>query len=373
MRIRILDKYIFLEICKTFAFAVCAFTAVFVGSGTLFRIAQYITEYGAAISSVVKIFVFSLPGIIVWTFPMSMLLAGLMTTSRLSSSSEITAMKSCGVSFYRIAAPAVLMGILVSIFSINFNEYVVPWSNEAYTHVLEYEIKGRTSPQSQDHVVIKQVEKGTIKRLVYAQHFDENTSTMHLVTMQSYENGVLQQVEKADTAVWADNEWTMHNGVIYDMGQDVDENGENTKSGVRHSLQFNTQVLPINSSPAQITREQKKPEEMSMEELNEQIELLKSQFVNTKKLETELYQRVTIPVASLVFILISVPLGVQNTRRSSSAGFATSIVIIFVYYGLMTLSGALGQGGVVHPAVACWIPNIIGGIVGCYLMWRAAR
>ena len=32
----------------TFLFSICAFTAVFVGSGTLFRIAEYITEYGAS-------------------------------------------------------------------------------------------------------------------------------------------------------------------------------------------------------------------------------------------------------------------------------------------------------------------------------------
>lgn len=373
MHIRILDKYIFSEVFKTFAFAVCAFSAVFVGSGTLFRMAQYITEYGASIPSVMKIFVLSLPGIIVWTFPMSMLLAGLLTIGRLSSSSEITAMKSCGISFYRIAAPAVLMGFLVSVFSINFNEYVVPWSNEAYRNVLEYEIKGNTAPQSQEHIVIKQIEKGEIKRLVYASYYDNATSTMHGVTLQNFENGVLKQVENADYAVWANNEWTMHNGMIYEVSGKKDEDTPENKRGVHHNMNFNTQVLPIDASPQQITREQKTPEEMSMEDLKIQIELMKSQFVNTSKLETELYQRFTIPVASLIFTLISVPLGMQNNRRNSSAGFAMSIVIIFVYYGLMTLAGALGQGGIMHPGVAAWIPNIIGAIVGMYLMWRAAR
>lgn len=373
MQIRILDKYIFREVFKTFAFAVCAFSAVFVGSGTLFRIAQYITEYGASVTSVIKIFVFSLPGIVVWTFPMSMLLAGLLTIGRLSSSSEITAMKSCGISFYRIVAPAVLMGLFVSVFSINFNEFVVPWSNETYRNVLEYEIKGNTSPQSQDHIVIKQIEGGVIKRLVYSQYYDSATSTMYGVTMQSYENGVLKQVENADYAVWSDNEWTIHDGVIYDVADKNDTTIPEDRRGIRHSMYFNKQVLPITATPQQIIREQKKPEEMTMEDLRTQIEIMKSQFVNTSKLETELYQRFTIPTASLVFTLISVPLGMQNTRQNSSAGFAMSIVIIFVYYGLMTLSGALGQGGVLHPGVASWIPNIVGGLVGLFLMWRASR
>lgn len=74
---RILDKYIIKELLGPFIFGICAFCSVFIGSSTLFRIAQYITEYGASVWSVTKLFVYSLPAIVVLTFPMSMLLASL--------------------------------------------------------------------------------------------------------------------------------------------------------------------------------------------------------------------------------------------------------------------------------------------------------
>ena len=90
MKLRILDKYIFREIFLSFIFGICAFSAVFIGSGTLFKIAKFITDYGASLSAVVKIFVFSMPSVIIWTFPMSMLLATLLTFGKLSGSSEIT-------------------------------------------------------------------------------------------------------------------------------------------------------------------------------------------------------------------------------------------------------------------------------------------
>mgnify|MGYP000515703787 CR=1 FL=1 len=143
MQIRLLDKYIFREVCLAFFFGICGTSAVFVGSGTLFRIAQYITDYGASLPSVIKIFVFSLPGVVMWTFPMSMLLASLLTFGKLSSASEITAMKSCGINFTRIAAPAVLLGFVVSVGAILFNEYVVPRANTAYRNVIYYEIEGK--------------------------------------------------------------------------------------------------------------------------------------------------------------------------------------------------------------------------------------
>ena len=80
------------------------------------------TEYGASIVSVAKIFVLSLPGVIVWTFPMSILLATLLAFGRLSGGSEITAMLSCGVSFQRLCVPGVILGFSMSLFSLWFNE-----------------------------------------------------------------------------------------------------------------------------------------------------------------------------------------------------------------------------------------------------------
>ena len=110
-----------------------------------------------------------------------------------------------------------------------------------------------------------------------------------------------------------------------------------------------------------------------VQELNAQINIMKSQYVNTKKLETELYQRLTIPMASLIFTLVGVPLGMQPNRNSSSMGFVMSILIIFVYYSLMTMAGAIAQGGMVPPVLAVWIPNIIGIAAGGYLMHRMAK
>ena len=288
MRLRILDRYIFQEVVFAFMFAICAFTAVFIGSGTLFRIARYITDYGASLSSVVKIFVYGLPNIIMWTFPMSMLLATLLTFGRLSSSSEITAMKSCGISFGRIAAPAIFLGVIVSICAILFNEHVVPWANTAYNNVVYYEIQGNTELKSQDHIIVKELTGERMERLIYAREYNAQNEILEGVTMQVFgEDGKVTHVENATFAEWKNEEWVMHDGMIYDLSDD-----QRT-----HTMKFDRQILPVKASPRQIVREQKKPEELTMSELKAQIEIMKSQYANTSKLETELYQRVTVPMA----------------------------------------------------------------------------
>ena len=364
MGLRILDKYIFREVVMAFVFGICAFSAVFIGSGTLFKIAKYITDYGASFTAVVKIFVYGMPAIIMWTFPMSMLLATLLTFGRLSSNSEITAMKSCGIGFYRIAAPAIFLGIVISALAILFNEYVVPWANSAYNNVLYYEIQGNMEMKSQEHIILKDINNGKIKRLVYAREYDAQTETLQGMTLQEFnDDGQIIHVENADYAEWRNNTWTMYRGMIYDVSDDERV----------HSMRFDKQILPVTANPRQIVREQKKPEELTMKELKAQISIMKTQYVNTAKLETELYQRITVPMASLIFALIGVPLGLQPTRNSSSMGFAMSVVIIFVYYAVMTLANAIGRGGAIAPMYAVWIPNIIGLFFGAFLIKRASR
>jgi len=366
MRLRILDKYIFREVAMTFAFSICAFSAVFIGSGTLFKIAKYITDYGASLQAVVKIFIFGLPGVVIWTFPMSMLLATLLTFGRLSSNSEITAMKSCGISFSRIAMPAIIMGFIVSMGAIAFNEYVVPWANTAYRNVLYYEIEGNNGMKSQEHIILKEMNGENIQRLAYARRYDAEVQQLQGITLQEFgADGKVTHVENADYADWNGNIWTMHNGMIYDIAS------EEGKS--EHTVRFKNQVLPISANPHQIVREQKDPEELTMKELREQIDIMKTQYVDTKKLEAELYQRVTVPMASLIFALVGVPLGLQPNRNSSSAGFAISVIIIFVYYALMTMGNALARSGALPPLLAVWLPNLIGLAVGAVLIRRAAR
>ena len=104
-----------------------------------------------------------------------------------------------------------------------------------------------------------------------------------------------------------------------------------------------------------------------------QIKAYKAAYTNSNKLEMEMYQRFTIPLASFVFALVGAPLGLQKQRSSSSIGFGISILIIFIYYGVMTFAGALGKGGALPTWMAAMIPDTLGIIAGLYLNWRVSR
>jgi lipopolysaccharide export system permease protein len=361
---RILDKYIIKELSGPFIFGIASFSSIFIGTDVLFKMARFITEQGADVFTVAKLFMYSLPNIVVLTFPMSMLLASLLAFGRLSGNSEIVAMKTGGISFYRLTAPVVVVAFFVSIFAMFFNELVVPAANAAYTRTVQEEVNKSQLSKTQDHIMIPDIKNGQMERITYARQFNGEINTMQGVDIQEFEKGRLSRIINAEAATWNGKNWDLTNGIIHG----VSENGI-----IEHTLRFQKQIVSIEKSPKEISRAQKKPKEMSIKELKMHIKVREREFVSTNALQVELHQRIAVPLASLIFTLIGAPLGLQPHRASSSIGLGLSIVIIFVYYSIMTVCNALGQSGAVPPVLGAWLPNLIMIAFGAWLIRRAAK
>lgn len=362
---RILDKYIIKELAGPFIFGICAFSSIFIGTDVLFKLAKFITEQGASVYTVAKLFVYRLPGIVVLTFPMSMLLASLLAFGRLSGNSEIVAMKTGGLSFYRLTAPVVVVAFFVSVFAMYFNEMVVPAANFAYERtVLEEITKSGIPKKTQENVLYPEYKGGKIQRIIFARQFDEKTKGMTGVDIQEFEQERLARVLDAERAEWNGKNWDLINGTMYEM---------NEQGNVEHTMRFQKQIVNIDKNPVEISRAQKQPKQMSIKELKLHIKTLTRERVSTNELKVELHRRITLPLASLIFTIVGAPLGLQSYRSSSSIGLGQSIVIIFIYYSIMTISGALGESGTVPPVLGAWFPNLVMIAFGGWLIRRAAK
>lgn len=152
---RILDRYVLKEFISPFLFGVCAFTAVFIGTGTLYRIANLINNYGASLWDCFRVLVLAMPSIIVVTFPMSVLLGSLMAFGRLSSNSELIVMRTGGQNFIRLAMPIFIAAFIISLGTTAMNEYIVPKANNAYNIIIDQDIKHKAQPTTQDHIILK--------------------------------------------------------------------------------------------------------------------------------------------------------------------------------------------------------------------------
>ncbi len=361
MHLRLLDKYVLKELLYPFVFGVASFSSIFIASSLLFKIVKYMTEYGAPVSLVAKLFLYSMPEIINYTFPMSVLLAALMAFGKLSSNSEIVAMKSGGVSYYRIVAPVIVVGFIISMFSVIWAEKVVPPSKYAAKRILEAEIKGDMKPRTQEQVVLK-TRSGNVLRVTYARLFDESTGVMKDVTIEEFTNHKLTRVQTAKQAVWKDNTWILRNGTVYTVDK---------KNGITDKAAFKRQVVPLNTTPREVSWEQKEPDQMTLGELRGYIEILERRKQPTGPMWTEIFMRFAIPLASLVFALVGAPLGTQRQRSGSSIGLGISVLVIFVYYAIIAFTSGLGKGGVFPPFLAAMSSNIIFFIAGIFMLRKA--
>ena len=283
--------------------------------------------------------------------------------SRLSGASVLIVMRTSGQSFFRLALPVFLVAFMISLCAVAFNEYVVPWTNREYDYVVNTEIKKNLNPGVTDHVVIRDVQNGKIAHLLYARRYNPNTKELENITVQEFEDEKVIHVENAPKAVWQDGVWRMTDGIIYDL----------TGEGVERMMHFESQEIPYAMSPSEIPRESKKLDEMTIRELLVTQKAYIAAHADATGVIMEVYRRFSLPMASFVFALVGAPLGVQKQRSSSSIGFGLSVVIIFVYYAIMTFLEALGKGHMLPPFWAVWLPNFIALAMGCLLIRRADR
>lgn len=358
---RRIDRYVAKEMLLPFLFGISAFTSLFVSSDLL-RLAELVVDSGAPVEAALRVFLLQLPQVVVWTLPMSVLLATLLALSRLSATSEIVAMRAGGVSFGRLVAPVLIIAALVSLGAFGLNELVVPYTNERAERVMIEEIRGRSLPTTQDNVVIRGQEGPNRTWLLFARRFDARTQTMNDLVMVRMERNRPIETTSAVRAIWDGDSWFTEETVSHHyVGDD---------RVVTLTYPEGRQPFQLAQTPQQIAQRRKEPEQMSLSELRDHVATLRDQGVDVRSLEVQMHLKYSLPLASLAFALIAAPLGIQSHRSATSIGFGLSVILIFVYYTLMTLGTALGQAGTLPAAVAAWVQNITIGGTGVFLMIR---
>lgn len=360
---KVLDRYILREMAGPLLSGILAFTGLFL-SVDLVQIVRMTTEYGAPLTTTLELFALRLPQVVVYTFPMAVLLAVLLSLSRLSSSSEIVAMQAGTVSFYRMVAPVIVVGLLVTVASLAIEEWVVPAANYEYRRVVTEDVRGGQLPTVTRNVILKEYQSGLLRGFLYASRYDGSARIMHDVTIVEMQNGRPVKTTFATRVLWEGDTWLMEDGIIHM------HDGE---PGVTVDFRQGRQPISIGYRPEQVMQAQKSPEEMTIRELRDHIAVLNARADDVREHLLQLHLKFAIPAASLIFALLAAPLGVQSHRSATSVGFGMSILVIFAYYILMTIGTALAESGQIHPVLGAWLQNIVLAVVGVVLMWRAAK
>jgi len=92
-----------------------------------------------------------------------------------------------------------------------------------------------------------------------------------------------------------------------------------------------------------------------------------------REIEVEVQKKYSIAAATLVFVLIGVPLALRFPRGGVGMVIAASLSIFSIYYVGLIGGEALANEGFVPPWVAMWLTNALFGILGMIGLWKMGR
>jgi lipopolysaccharide export system permease protein len=371
----VMDRYIATELIPPFLFGVSAFSSVLISIISLFDLVRKITESGLPLGIAIQVLLLKLPLAFYYAIPMSTLLAALMTYGRFSSDSELIAWRSCGVSLYRIVAPAVVLSLIVTGMTFLLSEFVVPAANYQAA-ALEKKVLNEEKPSFQENNIfypeygeVTQPDGQKIRalrRLFYANQFDGER--MKGLTILDWSQQGLNQIVTADSAIWnpAQNTWDFFNGTIYVISPDA---------SYRNILRFENQQLRLPKAPLDLAGNNRDSAEMNIAQIQDYKELVKvsGDAKKLRRLDLRIQQKLATPFICLAFGLVGAVLGIRPQRASKATSFGICIVIIFSFYLLLFITDALGISGVFSPLLAAWLPNLFGVGAGGLLLFKAAR
>lgn len=363
---KILDRYLVREMLVPFVLGLAIFTSILLIVRIL-KLVELVVNRGVPLGQMVEVFSYILPAFLEVTVPMALLLAILVAFGRLSSDSEIIALRAAGVSLYRLLAPVAVFAVGVALLTLWLSLVARPWGNSHLRMGLYEIVKTRAAAGIKPKVF-----NDEFKNLViYVERIRPASDLLEGILISDMRDASIQNTVYAERGRLVTNEarhtltLRLENGGIYSTGKD---NGYQDTRFETYDI-----TLDLNAALAQLHDRDKDASEMTLTELRTVIATKDAAGQPAFLERVELQRKFSIPFACLVFAALGVPLGIQPSRSVHSRGFSLSLALIFLYYMLLTFGQNLGERGAVPAFVAVWTPNIVLAAVATVLISRAAR
>jgi lipopolysaccharide export system permease protein len=202
--------------------------------------------------------------------------------------------------------------------------------------------------------------------LFYAQEFDGKY--MNEVTILDKSQQGITQIISSKSAVWNGKQqsWDFFDGTVYV----IDPQGS-----YRNIVRFDHKELKLPRVPLDLASRKRRYDEMNIVQAHEYLELMKNSGNEkiVQKTKVRIQQKYSLPFVCVVFGLLGAALGSRPQRTNRTTSFGISIIIIFSYYLLAFISGAMGQKAMISPFIAGWLPIAIGLGISGFFLYKTSR
>jgi lipopolysaccharide export system permease protein len=352
---RMLDRYVAGLYIKVFVICVVGAPLMFMIIKLTDDIDNYLAR-GLTVQQIFLAYLYDFPYQMGLSFPVASLFGAVFTVALMSRYFEVTAAKASGISFYRVIAPLIVLGALVSIGGLALGE-LVPVTNR-----LRAEALGERGARS----------RSTRTRFVYGADGGRAYTVRRLMASTGRIDDIVIDREGtgpeyptyrvfAPLAMWTEGRWQLRRGHLHYFPQ----------RDLAVSFAFDSLYhRDFSESPQALLAEPKDPEEMDYRELGTFIESIQRSGGDARKLIVEQELKIAFPMACLIVVLFGSALGMATGRRGPAMGIGIALATVLLYLVTVRISQGMGAGGVIPPIVAAWLPNTLFLGVGLVLLAR---
>jgi LPS export ABC transporter permease LptG/LPS export ABC transporter permease LptF len=364
-----IDRYLLKEILPPFLLGLLAYTFVLLMNQILLYAEIFIAR-GVSLRAILRLLLYLIPSVLAFTIPMSVLLGILAGLSRMSSDSEITALKTLGVRNGRLLRPLLVFAFMGFVVTSVFTLYMAPRSNylfvETYARAVLEKVQFRINPRRfneslpntviyfQDlgensvwkDVFIHIADPPNKPRIIMAKEGRLNYFPEERRAMLNLSEGVIHSYPPADPEAYSLTFFRsfQENIDISDIIQPIKRRKRAREKDIGElfvwvkNLEERTAALA--SNPAE----------------QQQYQLL---MRDSRAHRVEIHKKIAIPFSCFIFAVLGLSLGAFTRKGGRTSGFTVSIFLILIYYILVTAGDQIAIDGRIPPWLGMWMGNII--------------
>lgn len=363
----LLDAYIAKQYLRILGMTTVGILGLFYIS-TFMDMSDKLFKGQTTIAMILEYLVWATPQFLQYIIALSVMLSALVTVGLLTKNSELIVMRACGISLYRTALPMLAFALGGSALLFAMEENVLGAANqraERLRHVI------RTGQEQPFGVMNRRWLVGPSGEVFHYQYYDSRNHDLNSLTIFEFDSKTHSLKRRTFVQRASYTPAKGPEGMIpewkFDIGwkREFDPNKPTTET----SKFTRFENIAGRLAPADyFETEAREPDLMNFNQLRDYIRELSASGYNVLEHQVGLHRKIAFPFVTLVMTLIAVPFAVTTGRRGAMYGIGVGIVLALVYWTMISVFAAFGQGGLISPALAAWAPNLVFGAAAAYLL-----
>ena len=300
----------------------------------------------------------NIPVIAVQILPLAILTTMVLTLGGLSRTNEITAMRACGVSLWRVVQPLMILTLVLSFALLLLNEFAIPWNAKKLNYLLDVKLSGKRQLQL-THNEIWYRNHDKIINIAVADSQQQQLQGVTIFTFDEQQK-IVARVD-IPSASFSAKRW---------QAETLTERNFDPQSGdMIRVIRRNNVTLELDKHPEDFARQEKSMNELNFGQLASMVKKLESEGYDATRQRVDMHNRLATPFTCLIMGFLGIPFALQRGRNSNIAlGIGISLGIGVVYFIIQSLVTAFGYSSALPPFVAAWTANFIFLLLGIWLL-----